>query len=109
MREFLVQYWFIILIGLGFVVYIAYLVINKRWDKLRKIANKLILQAEKNIVGTKRGQERFEQVLGQLYCLIPAWLRFFIPRTMMEEKLQEWFVMIKDSLDDGIINNSIEK
>jgi len=72
MLEILSHYWMIILICIGFSAYIAYLGITHRWDKLRKIANKLILQAEKTIVGTKRGQERFEQVLGQLYCLIPA-------------------------------------
>jgi len=27
----------------------------------------------------------------------------------LEQKLQEWFNIIKDSLDDGIINNSIER
>lgn len=106
MKEFLLQNWFIILIGLIFVVYIVYLLINKRWAKLREIAYKLIRQAESVIVGTKRGQERFNLVLDQLYNMIPAWLRFFMPKSLLEQKLQEWFDLIKDSLDDGKINNS---
>lgn len=108
MKEFLLQYWFIILAGLVFIGYIAYLAINRRWDKLREIAYKLIRQAEKAITGTKMGQERFNTVLTQLYNMIPAWLRFFIPKSLLEQKLQEWYDFIKDTLDDGKINNSTQ-
>ena len=31
------------------------------------IANRLMLQAEQTIIGTKKGQERFEQVLTQVF------------------------------------------
>lgn len=106
MLDFFKSYWFVILIGLGVVGYIAYLLVNRKWDRLRKLAYKLIRQAEDAITGTKMGQERFNTVLEQLYKLVPAWLRFFIPRTLLEQKLQEWFDLIKDSLDDGKINNS---
>jgi len=108
MREFLMNYWFVILIGLGFVGYIAYLAVNRKWTRLREIAYRLIRQAETVIVGTKKGQERFNLVLDQLYNLVPAWLRFFVPRSLLEEKLQEWFDLIKASLDDGKINDSTE-
>lgn len=104
MKEFLVTNGFIILIVIGIVGYIGYLLLNRRWTRLREIAYKLIKQAEKTITGTKKGQERFELVLNQLYNMIPAWLRFFIPRSLMEEKLQEWFNLIKDTLDYGKIN-----
>jgi len=109
MRDFLINYWFIILIGIGFVAYIIYLIVNRRWTKLREIAYKLIRQAESVVVGTKKGQERFNLVFDQLYNTMPGWLRLFIPRSLLEQKLQEWFNIIKDSLDDGIINNSIER
>ncbi len=108
MLEFIKSYWFIISIGLGFTCYISYLAVNRRWTRLREIAYKLIRQAESVIVGTKKGQERFNLVLDQLYEMIPAWLRFFIPRSYLEQKLQEWFGLIKDSLDDGKINKSTE-
>lgn len=108
MFDFLINYWPVILIGIGFVGYILYLIINRRWEKLRELAYKMIGQAESVIVGTKKGQERFNLVLEQLYSIIPAWLRFFIPRRLLEQKLQEWFDLIKDSLDDGKINDSIK-
>lgn len=108
MFEFLKTYWSVILIGLVSAGYIVYLAVNQRWEKLRELAYKMIRQAENVIVGTKKGQERFNLVLEQLYNLIPAWLGFFIPRSLLEQKLQEWFDIIKDSLDDGKINDSVK-
>lgn len=109
MIEFLRIYWFLILVVIIICAYIIYLIVNKRWNRLRMIANKLMIQAEQTIVGTKKGQERFEQVLTQVYLLIPAWIRVFFPKSLFEKKLQEWYELIKDSLDDGKINNSIKR
>ncbi len=109
MIRFLENYWLTVVIVAIVLAYIIYLVINKRWNKLRMIANKLMLQAEHTIIGTKKGQERFEQVLTQVYLLVPVWIRIFITRTQFEKILQDWFELIKDSLDDGKINNSVEK
>lgn len=106
MREILINNLVTIIILIVCIIYIAYLVIKHRWIKLREIAYKLIRQAEITITGTKKGQERFEQVISQLYIIIPPWLRFFVSQTLLEKKLQEWFELIKDSLDDGKINNS---
>ncbi len=108
MREFILNNWVTIIILIACIIYIAYLVVKHRWTKLREIAYKLIRQAETTITGTKRGQERFEQVISQLYIIIPPWIRFFITKNLLEEKLQEWFDLIKDSLDDGKINNSTQ-
>lgn len=106
MRDFLVSYWFVILVGIAALGYIGYLLVNRKWTRLRELSYKLIRQAETVVVGTKMGQERFDTVLTQLYNMVPVWLRFVIPKTLLEEKLQEWFDLIKDSLDDGKINNS---
>lgn len=106
MINFLSNNWLMIIVALALVGHILYLLINRRWAKLRELAYKMIRQAESVIVGTKKGQERFNMVLSQLYDLLPAWLRFFIPRTYLEQKLQEWFDLIKDTLDDGKINGS---
>lgn len=109
MVELFKNYWMVILVAIIACIYIVYLVVNKRWNKLRIIANKLMLQAELTIVGTKKGRERFDQVLTQVYLLIPIWIRVFLPKSAFEKKLQQWFELIKDSLDDGEINNSVEK
>ncbi|EPR11456.1 hypothetical protein [Ruminiclostridium papyrosolvens] len=108
MKDFYISNWFVILICLCFACYIGYLIVKQRWSKLRELAYKLFRQAEKAVTGTKKGQERFDIVLNQLYNFVPAWLRLFIPRTYLEQKLQEWFNLIKDSLDDGELNNSVK-
>ncbi|AEY65837.1 hypothetical protein [Clostridium sp. BNL1100] len=105
MKDFFINNWFVILFLLCFSGYIVYLIVKHRWANLREMAYDLIRQAEKAVTGTKKGQERFDIVLTQLYNLVPAWLRLFIPRTYFEQKLQEWFALIKDSLDDGEVNN----
>lgn len=109
MINILEYYWLVIIVAVIFLVYIVSLVINKRWNRLRLIANRLMLQAEQTITGTKKGRERFEQVLTQVYLLIPAWIRLFVPKSLFEKKLQQWYELIKDSMDDGIINNSVAK
>ena len=93
---------------LPLTAYIVYLIVKHRWTKLRELSYKLVRQAEQSIVGTKRGKERFTIVLDQLYNMIPVWMRFFIPQSLLKKKLQEWFDLVKDSLDDGEINNSIQ-
>lgn len=108
MKEFFMSNWATIIILLAFAAWVVYLVINKKWDQLRGTAYRLILQAEKVIIGTKRGQERFETVFRQLYSLIPPWLQFFILESDLKEQLQKWYNDIKDYLDNGKIDNSIE-
>jgi hypothetical protein len=107
--EFIKQYWYLIIMSLMLIFYASYLAFNRRWDELRKIAFRLIRQAEKTITGTKMGRERFNHVLDQLYNTLPAWVRFFVPKLTLERKLQEWFEEVKDYLDDGKMNGSVSK
>ena len=108
MKEFILSNWPTILLCMAVFFYVFYLAWNKRWDELRKLAYKLILQAEKGISGSKKGQQRFASVLGELYTLIPGWLQFFVSEDSLKEKLQDWFNDVKDYLDDGKINGSTE-
>lgn len=96
-----------IIILTALFIYIIYLAVSRKWAQLRALACKLILQAEKTITGTKVGQERFEMVFAKVYSLIPSWLQFFFPQTLVREKLQEWFNDIKDYLDNGKLDKSI--
>lgn len=108
MKEFLISNWPTILIIAAFLVWIVNLAVKGKWAELRGIAYRLMLQAESAIRGTKRGQERFETVFTQVYSLIPAWLRFWFPEDLVREKLQDWFNTIKDYLDNGKIDKSVE-
>lgn len=96
-----------ILIPLVIFGYVGFLIYFKKWDRLRTDAYKLMLKAEMVITGTKRGKERFEYVFNKVYSLIPWWLQFLYPPRELKEKLQEWFNIAKDGLDDGKFNGSI--
>lgn len=106
MKGFIISNWPTILIIAVAIGYVTYLVINKRWEKLRADAYRLMLKAEICITGTKRGQERFEYVFKKVYSLLPLWIQFFYSPGDIKKKLQDWFNIAKDKLDDNVINNS---
>jgi hypothetical protein len=106
MKNFILSNWPSILIIAAFLIYTVILVVKGKWEQLRSMGYRMILQAERVITGTKKGQERFETVFAQVYSLIPAWLRFFISEQSLREKLQEWYNHIKDYMDNGTIDNS---
>lgn len=108
MKNFIILQWPSIVIIAAFLFYIGYLVITRKWQELRATAYALIMQAERIITGTKRGQERFEVVFKDVYSLIPAWLRFWFPEYLVREKLQDWYNHIKDYLDNGSMDNSVK-
>ncbi len=72
MKEFITTNWMSIIIVAVTAGYALYLAVTKQWAKLRAVGYKLMLQAEKVITGTKVGQQRFEAVFMQVYCLVPA-------------------------------------
>ena len=105
MKEFLVANWFILLVALLFVGYIVYLSITRQWAKLRELAYALMLQAER-VYGDSEGEAKFDAVFNELYSkYIPAWLRLFISSESIKLKLQEWYTLAKDYLDNGVIDN----
>ncbi len=106
MKEIITTNWVSIIIVTVTAGYALYLVVNRKWKQFRSIAYRMILQAEKSITGTKKGQERFEFVFYKLYNLIPGWLQFFVSEESLREKLQEWYDSIKDYMDNGVKDGS---
>lgn len=107
MKEILIQNWFVILVVATFVAYTIHLILTKQWTKLRMQAYALMLSAEK-LYAEGEGNEKFEAVFQKLYfSLIPAWLRPFVTQDTMRKKLQEWYELAKDYLDDGKVNKSV--
>ncbi len=108
MKDFLITNWFILLIAAVFMAFDIYLAVTKQWGKLREQAYALMLQAER-IFSSDEGKKKFDAVFDQLYYnLIPAWMRLFISPDTVKEKLQEWYDLAKDYLDNGKIDNSTE-
>lgn len=105
LKQFLAENWLSVVIILVLVLYIVILIFRKKWDELRKFAYALMLSAEK-IYKTEEGQRKFNRVLEALYHSIPSWLRIIISYEFLKEKLQEWYLLAKDILDDGVKNDS---
>lgn len=105
MKEFLVTNWFVLLLALFLIGFEVYLIITKQWTKLRQQAYALMLQAER-VFADGEGKKKFEAVFQRLYYdLIPPWLRLFVPPNELRSKLQEWYNLAKDYLDNGTIDN----
>lgn len=93
-----------LIVVLLIVGYALYLTLMKKWVELREFAYALMLSAER-LYKDYQGQEKFELVFKQVYDLIPVWLQRFVPPESLREKLQEWYDIAKDYLDDGIIDS----
>lgn len=54
-------------------------------------------------------EQKFEYVIQLARSSLPKPFDFFITENLLRNIIQLWFDLIKDFLDDGKINNSIEK
>lgn len=106
MKEFFYSNWVTILILAVILVDIVYLVVTRKWSILREQAYMLMLAVEKAIASSAEGRDKFEIVFARVYCLLPAWFRLFVPPDTLRRKLQEWYTLMLDELDDGVINGS---
>ena len=82
-----------------------FLIIAGKWEALRKEAYKIMLLVEKAYANTE-GQAKFDTAFTSVYNMLPAWFKLFIPSRVLKERLQEWYDLAMDQLDDGRINNS---
>lgn len=91
------------------LIIVFYLIKKKKYDELRQMAYLLILQAENQYREyEKAGKIKFEFVFDSLYTkYIPQWLIFLFPPSVVRELIQNVFDTVKDKLDDGEINGSI--
>lgn len=106
MKVFFTENWLVILLLVLFVGYDIYLIVTKQWTKLREQAYALMLQAER-IFADGEGKQKFDAVFEKLYFdLVPAWLRLFVSPRSIREKLQEWYTLAKDYLDNGVVDGS---
>lgn len=74
------------------------LVLFKKYTTLKQVALKLIVEAEKTIIGEKLGDKKFTWVFEKLYSFIPWYLKLFIDKDMLEKLIQEVFDGVKDKL-----------
>ena len=74
---------------------------SKSLEDIRSDVYEAFLRFEKEITGTKVGQQRLEKAVEYAYGLIPVCMRFFITKAFLRKTIDKWFKQIKKLLDDG--------
>lgn len=79
----------------------------KGLDGIRENVYQLILKAEHKY-NSGEGKEKLLWVVQQARGLLPKWLQFFVSEATLMKIIQNWFVGVKDLLDDGKVNESVK-
>lgn len=88
---------------------VAYAAIrNTSLENVRKSVYDFILRAEKRFIDDKAGAEKFNWVLDKTYELLPAPVRLVVTKRILALFIQRCFNTVKDYLDDGKINASVD-
>lgn len=99
----------VIAVAIAMVAMLAYLYLkNRTLDEIRADVYHLILQAEHRYIESGSGKQKLRWVVGKARALLPNWLQAFISEDMLTELVQKWFDAVKDLLDDGKYNESVE-
>lgn len=81
---------------------------KKGLEGIRLDVYKLFVEAEKTFRASKQGQQKFDYVIHMARGLLPKPIQLFVSESMLKEIVQLWFDGVKDLLDDGKLNNSVE-
>ena len=91
------------------MIYICYLYFRDRTlDEIREDVYKLFLEAEHKYTKPGAGREKLKWVVSQARTMLPNWLQFFITEELLTMIIDGWFIAVKDLLDDGKLNRSME-
>lgn len=82
------QYWVYAIVAVLLAVcgYVAFT--EGYQDRVYRMIYQLVCTAEREIVGTKRGQERKAQVIAALHDLLPSWARIFVSEADIDELIE---------------------
>lgn len=99
--------WIAIAVAVLFVAFIVYLIATKQWERLKRIAYILMLEAER-IYSDNQGALKFSEVFGFFYhAYLPKWLKFILSEQYIRDRLQQWYDEGKEYLsvyfEDGDI------
>lgn len=82
--------------GLLIVGGIIYFCIKYR--TIRHMVLDLVIKAEEQFAGSKRGQEKYQYVLEVISAFVPKWLKIFINESTLDKLIEEAVVKLKEML-----------
>lgn len=78
-------------------------------DDIRTGVYQLFLEAEHTYLHTGAGMQKMEYVIQRARSMLPIWAQFFVTEDVLRKVVQMWFEGVKDLLDDGKMNKSVEE
>ena len=96
----------LLLIGIGFTVYLY--IRDHTLEEIRADVYQLFLEAEHTYLETATGKQKMEYVIQRARSMLPGWAQFFVTEEVLRKVVQLWFDAVKDLLDDGKVNKSVE-
>ncbi|MDD2218394.1 MAG: hypothetical protein PHX63_08215, partial [Eubacteriales bacterium] len=81
------------------LVLIIYAAVTRQWGILRLAAYKFMLDAER-VMASKEGATKMDEVYAAIWQKVPTWLKRFVTEKTMREKLQEWYIVARNSLKE---------
>ncbi|MDD4390574.1 MAG: hypothetical protein PHW03_07210 [Eubacteriales bacterium] len=85
-----------VLLSLALIIYAT---VTRQWGVLRLAAYKLMLDAER-VMASKEGPAKMDEVYAAIWQKVPKWLKRFVTEKTMREKLQEWYIVARNSLKE---------
>lgn len=87
----------------------AYMYLKERTlDDVRADVYQLFLAAEHRYKESGAGLQKMKWVISTARALLPKWAQLLLSEETFERVIQFWFDAVKDLLDDGKYNQSVE-
>lgn len=99
MSEFLISNIETVALILAAIAGMVYAIYTKQWEMLRSSALSFMLSAER-LMATMEGKQKMDWVYAAVWQRLPRWLKTFVTEKTLREKLQEWYDLTKDMLED---------
>ena len=93
---------------IGAAVHIYLYLRDKSLEEIRADVYQAFLEAEHTYLETGSGQQKMKFVIHKARDLLPNWAQVFISEDLLYRVVQMWFDAVKDLLDDGKYNRSVE-
>ena len=81
---------------------------NTALSEIRADVYQLFLKAEHLFTETKQGKQKLDWVVQRARQYLPGWTRTIITDELLYKVIDNWFGTVKDLLDDGKSNKSVE-
>ena len=62
--------------------------------------------AAENMFLHGENEKKFEYYFDCVYQKLPTFIQFFMSKNAIAKKLEEWYIQVKDLLDNGVMDDS---